>query len=76
MYNSASTIPQGVKANTDAKVLKAKPLRSTRRALTKSKLLVSTPLPTPLLAFRSAKTSSTWISLLTCPVQMLVGVWR
>ena len=24
MYNSASTIPQGVKANTDAKVLKAK----------------------------------------------------
>ena len=34
VYNSASTIRQGVKANADAKVLKAK-LRLTGRALTK-----------------------------------------
>ena len=73
--NSASTIRQGVKANTDAKVLKVK-LALNWTGLTKSYQLVPAPLLTSRTARRSAITSSIWISLPTCPVRMLVGVWR
>ena len=74
VYNFASTIRQGAKANTDAKVLKAK-------------LALNWTGPYKILAVgpcsaaetrtvrRSGATSSIWISLPTCPVWTLVGVW-
>ena len=64
VYNSASTIRQVMKANTDAKVLKAK-------------LALNWTGPYKILKVGSCSgaTSSIWISLSTCPVRTLVGVW-
>ena len=75
MYNSAFTIRQGIKANTDAQVLKAKLVLNWTGPY---KVLAvgpwssaDTPDGSPL-----GKTSSIWIALSTCPVRMLAGVWR
>ena len=57
VYNSASTIRQCVKANTDAKVLKAK-LALSWTGPYKSWLLVPVPLPKPRTARHSGRTSS------------------
>ena len=74
-YNSASTIRQGVKPNTDAKVLKAK-------------LSLNWTGPYTILAVGPCSAAETpdgsplWSNLLyltslpTCPVRTLVGVWR
>ena len=51
-------------------------LRLSQRALTKSWQLVPAPLPRPRTARQSVISSSLWISLQTCPVWMLAGVWR
>ena len=75
VYNSASTIRQGVKATTDAKVLKAK-LGLNWTGPYKSWRSVPSPLPRPWTVRCSRVNSSIWISLPTCPVRKLVGVWR
>ena len=75
VYNSPSIIRQGMKANTDAKVLKAKLALNWTGPY---KVLEVGPCSSvdTRTAPHSAITSSTWISLPTCPVRMLVGVWR
>ena len=74
VHNSVSTICQGVKANTDAKVLEAKPALNWTGPY---KVLAVGPCyaaETPDGSPPGA-TSSIWISLSTCPVRTLVGVW-
>ena len=73
VYNSASTIRQGVKANSDAKVLKAK-LALNWAAFTKSWLLVPAPLPRPRTARHLGTTSSIWTSLPNCPGVIMAHV--
>ena len=72
VYNSASTIHQGVKANTDTTVLKAK-------------LAVNWTSPHKVLAVGPCSSTDTLDSyplgdnllyLPTCPIRMRAGVWR
>ena len=75
VYNSASTIRQGVKANTDANVLKAKIALNWTDPY---KVLEVGPCYSAdnRTARCSVITSSIWTSLPTCLVRMLAGVWR
>ena len=73
VYNSASTIHQGVKAHADAKVLKDK-LALNWTGPYKSWQSVPAPPPRPRTVRRSVATSSIWISLAICPNRTLVGV--
>ena len=75
VYNYASTIRQGVKANTDAKVLKAKLALSW---MGPHKLLAVDPCSSAetLTTRHSGITSSIWTSIPNCPVRTLAGVWR
>ena len=72
VYNSASTIRQDVKANIDAKVLKAK-LALNWPGRTRSWPSVPAPPPRSRTARRSGATSPIWNSLPTRPVRTLVG---
>ena len=74
VYNSASTIRQGVKANTDAKDSRTNS-RLTGRAGTRSWPSVSAPPPRSRTVRRSGATSSIWISIPIYPVRTLVGAW-
>ena len=61
VYKSSSTIRQGVKANADAWVLKAK-LAFNWTGPYKVHVVSSVPLPTPRMARHSAIASFVWIS--------------
>ena len=75
MYNSASTIRQGMKANTDAKVLKAKP---TLNWTGPYKILAVGPdSAAEILDGLQLGGNLLYLDLPSdCPVRTLVGVWR
>ena len=75
VHNSAYTIRQGVKANTDAEVPKVK-LALNWTGPYKILAVGTAPPPRPRTVRCSQATSLIWISRPTCPVRTLVGAWQ
>ena len=74
-YNTAATIRQGAKTDTDAKVLKAK-LSLNWTGPTRSSQLAPAPPLTPRTALLWVTSSSFWIYPPTCQARMLAGAFQ